>query len=367
MAFGARADFTDYAIRTDRREWARHGRCGARPSRAASRRPITQQGIVVWPERPQLHVSGAPVNLSHSYITDGYMVSPSGPVAYDGVEPLPTTVLSANVFTRTLTDTLNGEAYTVLPFTRGTQSSGMVRVEVVRTLPWNTAGLRDMRDRIATDGYTDTDCVIGKELVYPALSDAVGTLPGHADPEGRPGWLISGEAYDGVATRSRFGGCRKHGGRRGAAGARARAARRADHPGAGEAPTTAYIGQDAATGGHDLRVAWYLPGQPAHGLAGQDGGLPLQVADRRKHAEDRHRQRAGSEIGNQSVLLTTAYASRPSITRRTRASRAYSPNYEHALLAASNRGNSPPALLRAAHRPASDRDTQRAQGNRTRC
>ena len=45
--------------------------------------------------------------------------------------------------------------------------------------------------------------MIGRELTYPDYTDAAGaafTLPGHSDPEGRPGWILYGTTYDGVAT-----------------------------------------------------------------------------------------------------------------------------------------------------------------------
>ena len=69
--------------------------------------------------------------------------------------------------TRTELTAEPGDSYTVLQFTKGTQTSGDVKVLVVKTVDWNTPGIRDMRDRDATDGYTDTDCVIGRELRYP--------------------------------------------------------------------------------------------------------------------------------------------------------------------------------------------------------
>ena len=86
----------------------------------------------------------------------------------------------------------------MLQFSKRTQTSGDVKVLAVKTVDWNKAGIRDIRNRDTTDGYTDTDCVIGRELRYPAITDAAGQLGGHDDPEGRPGWLLSGTAYDGV-------------------------------------------------------------------------------------------------------------------------------------------------------------------------
>ena len=159
-----------------------------------------------WPDAPQLHVSGSPVNLSHSAITDGFQVSASEAQAFEGDDPVSAKIVTTNVFSRTIDLTLEGDSYSVLPFSKGTQSSGTVMVQVVRTLDWNTAGIRDMRDRVddLIDGYDGTDCVIGRELAYPSYADPAGsgTFAGHYDPEGRPGWILSGTAYDGVETEA---------------------------------------------------------------------------------------------------------------------------------------------------------------------
>ncbi|MEZ4640490.1 MAG: hypothetical protein R2856_36960 [Caldilineaceae bacterium] len=40
-----------------------------------SEESIQQSGIVVWPDDPQLHISGAPVYLAHNLVNDGYLVS----------------------------------------------------------------------------------------------------------------------------------------------------------------------------------------------------------------------------------------------------------------------------------------------------
>ena len=63
---------------------------------------IVHAGIVVWPDDPQFHIAGAPVNLGHSAITDGYSVAPDYAQAFEGEEPnldLAGKIVSTNVFT----------------------------------------------------------------------------------------------------------------------------------------------------------------------------------------------------------------------------------------------------------------------------
>ena len=59
----------------------------------------------------------------------------------------------------------------VVHLSKSTQSSGSLKVLVVRTLDWDTAGIRDLRNREPADGYSATDCVIGRELAYPMFND----------------------------------------------------------------------------------------------------------------------------------------------------------------------------------------------------
>ncbi|MEZ4837030.1 MAG: hypothetical protein R2873_34395 [Caldilineaceae bacterium] len=50
-----------------------------------SEESIQQSGIVVWPDDPQLHISGAPVYLAHNLVNDGYLVSSAR--AFEGLSP----------------------------------------------------------------------------------------------------------------------------------------------------------------------------------------------------------------------------------------------------------------------------------------
>lgn len=305
---------------------------------------MTQIGIVVWPDRPQLHISGATVNLSHSDVTDGFAVSQGDARAFEGFEPqeeLAGKIVNNNIFSRTELTAQAGDSYSVLQFLKGTQSSSDVKVLVVNTVAWDTPGIRDLRDREAADGYSLTDCVIGRELAYPAFTDAVGTLPGHADPEGRPGWILDGAAYDGVATAAEL----------------AVVSNTVDDlvPPAHvrelrQGPIIPVLAQAPAEGetdtrtADDLRVAWYR-------MDSRNVAWPVKsVAYRCRWPVDAQAPKIiiaselGSEIGGQAVLTSDRYVDATIYHQSDPAYPGHSPNYEHALLSASNLGNSAAAL-----------------------
>ena len=89
-------------------------------------------------------------------------------------------------------DPEEGDSYSVVHLSKSTQTSGSLKVLVVKTLDWDTAGIRDLRDRDAADGYSETDCVIGRELAYPAFTDAAGHAAGPLGPGGRPAGSCTG-------------------------------------------------------------------------------------------------------------------------------------------------------------------------------
>jgi hypothetical protein len=312
-------------------------------------RTIPQVGVIVWPDAPQLHVSGSPVNLSHGGITDGYTISSGEVRTYEGNEPLETAspVVTSNVFRHTIDTAIEGETYSVLPFLKGTQSSGSYFVTVVRTVDWNSAGVRDLRDRVpeTTDGYAATDCVIGRELTYPGYTDEAGELKGHSDPEGRPGYLLAGDAYDGVRVSADLSTVRNT-----VTGllppAHVRNLRQGPVIPVLETAPTQWPDDVAnpVTGSHDLRVAWYRP--DARNIA-----WPVKtVGYRCRWPKDENApdiviaSELGSEIGGQELLLSTRYANPTVYNQTDPAAPGYNPNYEHALMAASNLGNTSPAL-----------------------
>ena len=322
------------------------------PSNPTAGKTMTQSGIVVWPDQPQLHVSAARVNLAHSGITDGFNVSPGDARAYEGYEPveeLAGTIVSGTVFNRTELhaadgDPEEGDSYSVVRFTKGTQSSGSLKVVVVKTLDWDTPGIRDLRDRVSADAYTQTDCVIGRELTYPDYTDAAGaafTLPGHSDPEGRPGWILYGTTYDGVATSAELTVVQNTVDNL-IPPAHVRELR--------QGPIIPVLERAPAQGTtdtrteDDLRVAWYRP--DARNVA-----WPVKtVTYRCRWPVDVQTPKIviaselGSEIAGQAVLSTKQFVE-PTVYHQVDPSQpGYSPNYEHALLAASNLGNTQPAF-----------------------
>ncbi len=107
---------------------------------------IDQVGIVEWPDAPQIHIAQVPVDLDHDAIHDGYLVSAArafeGRISADGNAG---NILSLGVFTRSLLSTLPGDSYSVLQFIKGSQSNSELKVVVVKSVDWNSAGVRDMR------------------------------------------------------------------------------------------------------------------------------------------------------------------------------------------------------------------------------
>ena len=157
---------------------------------------IEQKASSSGPTLPKIHVSGARVSLNHEEINDGYLVSTTR--AFEGTIPDPDAagiLLSSAVFTRTElvdnpTTTGNaGDSYSVLQFTKGTQTSAALKALVVKTMGWNTPGVRDMN--AAAHGLRDRP---GTQL--PALEPQR-----HDDPSGLGGQILAGTAYDGVATQ----------------------------------------------------------------------------------------------------------------------------------------------------------------------
>ena len=253
---------------------------------------IVHAGIVVWPDDPQLHIAGAPVNLGHSAVTDGYAVAPDRAQAFEGEEPnldLAGKIVSTNVFTRTELTAEPGDSYTVLQFTKGTQTSGDVKVLAVKTVDWNKAGMRDMRDRDATDGYSDTDCVIGRELQVSCDHGYRRPARWPRRPRGPAGLAAERDGLRWRAEVRRPDFDPEHDGWARTAGPCTGTARWPDHP-------------DPGCGAHDLREygsrsrrsrpgSGVVPaGQPPRRLAGEERRLPVPLARGRCDAEDRDRQ-----------------------------------------------------------------------------
>ncbi|MBC8447965.1 MAG: right-handed parallel beta-helix repeat-containing protein [Chloroflexi bacterium] len=295
---------------------------------------MTQYGIVEWPDKPQIHASGARVNLIHDGVSDGFQ--PSGGQAFEGLNPKEdVTVLTAGVFTRTeLTDLNNpGDSYSVLQFVKGAQANIMLKVQVVKTVGWNTPGVRDVREERAV-------CEIGREIRYRSFEDAVGTLPGHEDPQGLAGQILEGDAFDGIRTTADL----------------AWAQNTVDNlippahiqdtregpiiPILNTAPTQ--LSGDLVTGDHDLRIAWYRPD-------GRNVAWPLKTVGYRcdwpaDPPEIVIASELGSEVGGQPVLSSDRYSDLAIYHQPDPTLPGFNPNDEHALLASSNLGNSAPAL-----------------------
>ncbi len=312
---------------------------------------LVQSGIVVWPDNPQLHVGSAEVNLAHTAITDGFNVAPGTARAYEGFEPveLVGAIIDGTVFNRSELhaadgDPEEGDSYSVVQLSKSTQSSGSLKVLVIKTLDWDTPGIRDLRDRETADGYNVTDCVIGRELAYPAFndkSDPAFALPAHTDPEGRSGWILYGEAYDGVRTSAEL----------------ITAQNTVDNliPPAHvqeirDGPILPVLDRAPAEGetdsrtADDLRVAWYQTDY-------RNVAWPVKsVAYRCRWPVDSQTPKIviaselGSEIASQAILSTRQFVE-PTVYHQVDAEQpGYSPNHEHALLASSNLGNPQPAF-----------------------
>jgi len=183
--------------------------------------------------------------------------------------------------------------------------------------------------------------VVGRELAYPAFTDAAGTLPGHSDPEDRPGWILSGSAYDGVATAAELSVVSNTVDDL-VPPAHVRELR--------QGPIIPVLAQAPAEGAtdtrssDDLQVAWYRPDS-------RNVAWPVKSkAYRCRWPVDAQAPKIviaselGSEIGGQAVLSASRYVDATVYHQSNPAKPGYSPNYEHALLAASNQGNAGPAL-----------------------
>jgi hypothetical protein len=288
-------------------------------------------GLIVWPDAPQVHVAGVPVDLNHSGVTDDFLASSAA--AFEGTRPADAeagALLANGIFTRRLLD-LPGASYSVLQFS---QNSGnpTLKIAVVQSLDWQTPGIVD---RKAPDA-AGQPCVIGTELGY-RFTTAAGATVHHADPEGKAGYILAGAAYDGVPTAAELSVAQNT-----VDGllppAHARDTR--DGPIIPVLEATPSITRTLA--GHDLEVAWYRtdarnvawPVKSAGYLCNWPANPPQIVIA----------SELGSEIGGQPLLDAAHFVNATIYHQTVAAQPGYSPNWEHALLAASNLGNSAPAL-----------------------
>ncbi len=311
---------------------------------------IDQKGIVEWPDDPQLHIAQVPVNFNHEGVTDGYLVSAArafeGRISKDAEAG---TILSLGVFTRTLLPALAGDSYSVIQLVKGSQSSAGVKILVVKSVDWNTAGIRDMRAERAL-------CTIGTELTYAPFTDSFGALAGHSDPQNKAGWILSGAAFDGVMTEADLVVAQNT-----VDGLLPPAFVRATREGPiipilQSAPTT-FANADLATGGHDLEVAWYRPDE-------RNVAWPVRsVGYRCEWPTDPPQiviaSELGSEIAGQPVLDSASFSDITVYHQTDTDLPGFSPNWEHALLSTSNMGNAAPAFY-ALRTDLYDRDTAAA-------
>ena len=251
---------------------------------------VTQYATVEWPDAPQVHIADAPVTLNHDKITDSYL--PTSARAFINRAPDDTAppILSTGVFSRSLES--NGATYSVIQFGKGTASNAQVMVEVVRTYDWQTPGIRDDRDRNATDGYATTDCIIGSELSYLPYDG----LPGHEDPEGKSGKILAGTAFDGVQTAADLATVQNTVG-----GLLPPAHVRDTRAG----PILPVLDAAPTTGPDDLDVAWYRPD-------GRQTAWPVKAVGYRCQWPANPPKivlssELGSEIGGQAVLAAARY------------------------------------------------------------
>ncbi|HEY74117.1 MAG TPA: PKD domain-containing protein, partial [Thermoflexia bacterium] len=290
---------------------------------------MTQIGIVEWPDTPQIHISSASVDLSHDALNEEYTVSTATPFKNRDLDQ-ETTVLSAGIFTRSVYAS-GAAAYTVLNWGKGTQNGAALQVQVIKTVDWNTAGVRDMR-------LERTGCEIGTTLAYGSLLDA----DRHQDPEDKSGYILSGDAYDGARTTLDMARVQNTVGNL-IPPAHNRETREGPIiPILDTAPTDFSANPDLAVGAHDLRVAWYRP--DARNVAWPVKSVGYRCEWPADPPEIVIASELGSEIGGQTVLNTTYYKN-PTVYHQPDADEpGYSLNDEHALLATSNLGNTGPAL-----------------------
>lgn len=293
---------------------------------------LPQIGLAIWPENPQIHIAGAPVNLEHSAIADGFLVSTAA--AFEGTAPPPNNeagvILSGGVFMRTLL-ALPGDSYSVLQYSASSGAPAL-KIQVVKSVNWQDAGVRDFRVPTAQV----EPCIIGKELTY-RFATAADQQVTHVDPEGKAGYILGGSAYDGVVSAADLtlllntvNGLLPP--------AHVRESR--DGPIIPVLEQTPGVARTAA--GHDLEVAWYRADSRNVAWPVKSAGYICnwpQTPPRIVIASE-----LGSEIGGQPVLLPARYVNAAIYHQTDPTQPGYSPNWEHALLAASNTGQPAPAL-----------------------
>lgn len=302
-------------------------------SEPTSQESIKLSGIVVWPDNPQLHISGTPVNLVHNQVNDGFLVSAVR--AFEGLSPADDaagTIYNSNVFIRTELLAEQGDSYSVVVLGRGNQANATLKVKVVKTISWNSTGVRDVRNEA-------TVCTIGAPLAY-SFVDAAGVTVTHSDPEGRSGYILSGIAFDGVMTAAALPVTQNTVDNL-LPPAHVRETREGYiTPVLNVAPT--FNDTDTLNGGHDMRIAWYRPDERNVAWPVKSVGYrclwpanPPQIVIASE---------LGSEIDGQTVLDPDLFGS-PTVYHQPSVNvPGYNPNDEHALLAASNLGNKEPAL-----------------------
>jgi hypothetical protein len=304
----------------------------------ASTAAMTQVGVVEWPDAPQLHISGAPVDINHDKVADGFQASTARP--FEGREPSDAaagTVFSSGVFTRTLLPA-TGDSYSVLEFVKGSGSSATVRVQVVRSVDWNTPGVRD------TDAGV-TACEIGRELKYfgsGSFASKDSASPWHKDPQGKSGSILFGNAFDGVRTQAELATFSN------SVGGLLPPAHVVETR---EGPIIPVLNQDddlesklgKGDAGHDLRVAWYTTDERKVAWPVKSAGYTCKWPD--SPPEIIIASELGSEIDGQPALSAEAFKSATIYHQPDPAKPGFNPNDEHALLAASSLGNSAPALF----------------------
>jgi hypothetical protein len=291
------------------------------PASAAS---LAQTGLIEWPDNPQIHISGARVNVAHDKVSDGYTAASAR--AFEGRTPADDPagqIFSSGVFTRTELTGYPGDSYSVLEYVKGNQTNAALKVGVVQTVDWNATGVRDMRSSV-------TVCEIGRELQYPT----------HEDPEDKSGQLLYGEAFDGVHAQVELADFQNT-----VDGLVPPAYVQDTRDGPiipilNTAPT--FTDTDTLYGGHDLRVAWYRKDD-------RNVAWPVKAVGYRcdwpaTGPEIVIASELGSEIGGQPVLDTEDYQDVTIYHQPLASKPGFNPNDEHALLSTSNLGNSAPAL-----------------------
>ena len=278
---------------------------------------------------------------------------------YEPVEELASAIIDGTVFNRTELhaadgDPEEGDSYSVAASLQEhadeRQPEGAGRQDAGLGYGGHPGPARSGRP---ADGYAaQTDCVIGRELVYPTFirqGRRAFTLPGHSDPEGTArldplrqcvrwrrdvGELMT--AQNTVDNLIAAGPCA-------GGSARARSSRcwsrrppRA-RPTAGQQTTCGWPGIKPIAG----NVAWPVKSVAYRCRWPVDSQTPKIVLA----------SELGSEIGGQPVLSTKQYVDPTVYHQIDHELPGYSPNHEHALLAASNLGNPQPAFVCAAHRP----------------